>query len=93
VTDTKTAAATVTEAIEAHSRALGEEADAEPGIVIDYLVVYAVRSFNEDGETTTRIGITWPHDGRSSIHAGLGLLDYAQTRIRKQLNDYMDDDE
>lgn len=58
-----------------------------PGVVVDYLLIYATRRYDEDGDAVTAYGTCWPSDQRTSHYAGLGLLEYAKAKITRQLFD------
>lgn len=73
------------EAIEHINLAYAADADMTPGVVVDYICVYAVRSFDDDGDPTTAYGISWPSDNRTSHYAALGLIEYARENIKRRL--------
>jgi hypothetical protein len=82
----------IDEAVEAANQAHAAEAGLEPGIVVDYLVLYTTRRYDEDGDPLTGYGIQWPSDSRTTHYAALGMLMYAQTKITRQLFDDGNDD-
>lgn len=88
----KVADGALEEALEALNRAYAAEADCEPGILVDYIVLYATRRYDEDGDPLTAYGMQWPSDSRTSHYAALGLLDYAREKIKRALFDTEDDE-
>ncbi|MGA8330436.1 MAG: hypothetical protein WB777_14205 [Mycobacterium sp.] len=82
----KLADAALDAAVEEISRAYGSRNGNRPGIVTDFIVVYATTAFDEEGDKTTSIGISWPTDGRTAFHHGIGLLEYAKARITSEIN-------
>ncbi len=88
VTDETDAAAKELDAIVDRLNVAFSERDLEDvGVVVDFLLVYATRRYDEDGDALTAYGTCWPSDGRTSHYAGLGLLEYAGEKIRRQLFD------
>lgn len=61
-----------------------------PGIVVDFVCVYAVRTFDDEGEAETTILTSFPHDGRTPYYAALGLLEYASGRIHSWARNQFD---
>lgn len=58
-----------------------KRAGLEPGVVTDFIFIYALRYFDGDGDAIERVGYVFPNDGRGSFHGALGMIDYAKTRI------------
>lgn len=71
--------------------AYSEDTGFSPGIVVDYILIYATRRYDDDGKPLTAYGLQWPGDNRTSHYAALGLIEYAAEKIRRGL--VWDDDE
>lgn len=69
------------------NRAYSERDLENVGVVVDYILVYATRRYDEEGDAVTAYGTVWPSDQRTSHYAGLGLLEYAREKIKRQLFD------
>lgn len=66
--------------VEAFSR-LQEPTDSEPGIVTDYVLIYATQRFDDDGGTSSALGYAYPN-GNQATYRTLGLIDCMRTLIR-----------
>lgn len=80
----KAADEALTEAIERVSRAYDTEGVAVGYTMMEYVVVTAMATWDEDGDGHTSIGIAY-RDGDVPTHRAMGLMQYALT----QLDDYV----
>lgn len=68
------------EAVEECSRLEGAE-----GVLTDWVAVYAVQSYDEDGGSPAYIGRLTPEGAGVPYHRVMGLLDYALTKCRGEV--------
>lgn len=87
----KAAKKRISEGVETLNTALATEADEPIGLLAEYVLIYAVKNYDEDGELATRIGWTFSDDG--SWHQSLGLVEYAKDRWLRRIATYEGDDD
>lgn len=58
---------------------------AEDGVLTDWVAVYAVQSYGDDGGSPAYIGRLTPEGAGIPYHRIMGLLDYALTKCRGEV--------
>jgi len=82
--------AALAEVVAAFSRL--QEESGEPGVVTDYVLVYAAQRWDDEGQQATAIGYAYPPDGQP-FYRTLGLLDQFTASLRRRVARAEDDDE
>ena len=75
------------DALDLINNAWAEQAGDRAGVVVDYLLLYAVRAYDDEGDPLTRYGMQWPADKRTPHYAALGLVEYARENIKRSMFD------
>ncbi|MFI1197712.1 hypothetical protein ACH4T9_31250 [Micromonospora sp. NPDC020750] len=63
-------------------QALAAYSDGQAWVLTEYVVLTAQHRFADDGDSLTAVGTLY-RDGDVPLHRALGLVGYAETRMRK----------
>jgi hypothetical protein len=65
-------------------QALAAYGDGVPSVLSEYVVVTSQHRFDDEGDGLTAVGCLY-RDGDVPTHRALGLIEYAATRMRKEI--------